>query len=607
MVRLSLQRKLAILVMGLVLLVMSVVTITGVRREIDAKRAETRDQVNLIAQMTAISVGKILSPSHREELDAKAEEICQRFVDLKYLRIYDIRGGVLSEFIHPKIRSWLGGVEPLSLGEIGLWSNRERRFVKQKGGIKSPVDVEYVTPVRIYSQDFGYLQLGFSDARLHAAVRAIIWQSVPMTVAMLLLGGVGASVLARRISRPIRHLSAVASELGAGRLEARAAVKTGDEVEVLGNVFNGMAVSLQSRIQELEVLQEMSARISSVLERDMLRNLIVKTFADHALVDRISLMEFAEDNPDELEVKAGFGLEEVHRFFRLPRGQGLAGQVVETQMHQIVENIAEFPDRKQFYKEEALPGKGSIPALCIPLLVKGEARGVVTLVEPKVTDQGFPRERVLFLTTLANQAAIALENARLYDEAITDGLTKVYVHRFFQYKLEEEVRLARRSGRPLTLLMLDIDHFKRLNDTYGHQQGDMALIEMARIMKTVVRVVDTTAAQRRPDIVARYGGEEFMIILPETAMPDAMGVAERLRKTVEEFQFTPVAGQEAPLKVTVSLGLAGWTTGLSRETLIAQADKALYRSKHGGRNRVSVYDDAVDGQAGADNERSQTA
>jgi diguanylate cyclase (GGDEF)-like protein len=174
------------------------------------------------------------------------------------------------------------------------------------------------------------------------------------------------------------------------------------------------------------------------------------------------------------------------------------------------------------------------------------------------------------------QRAIELEHARRL--AKLDSLTGLYNHRFFQERLGEEVKRSERHARPLALLLLDIDHFKEFNDTHGHITGDAVLREVSRLLLESSRV---------EDIVARYGGEEFAMILPETACEGAGVFADRVKRAFESDRLTE-PDLPRDMKITVSIGVAGWTAESTKESLLEAADQALYRAKREGRNRVCV-------------------
>jgi len=178
---------------------------------------------------------------------------------------------------------------------------------------------------------------------------------------------------------------------------------------------------------------------------------------------------------------------------------------------------------------------------------------------------------------LANELMEA--NKRLRDMAFKDGLTGLYNHRYFQELMGRELSRAERYRRPLSLIMIDIDHFKRINDTYGHPQGDVVLRSISRVIRKSIR---------ESDIAARYGGEEFAIVLPETDLKGAAIAAERLRRKVEAEKIK-LNGKE--IGVTISLGVASLERpqkGIKKSDIIDLADRALYKSKKSGRNRVTL-------------------
>ncbi|GAB4301008.1 MAG: diguanylate cyclase [Desulfuromonadia bacterium] len=170
-------------------------------------------------------------------------------------------------------------------------------------------------------------------------------------------------------------------------------------------------------------------------------------------------------------------------------------------------------------------------------------------------------------------------NARLQELINTDPLTMLFNRRYMMTTLEKEFQRSFRKGSPLSIVIADIDHFKRVNDTYGHQQGDVVLQRTASLAKEGLRVYD---------VAARYGGEEFVIILPETRHEEACAVAERLRQRVEATTFSPPLDT---VRLTISMGVASypWIDIDTVDTLIRCADSALYRAKESGRNRVVSY------------------
>ena len=255
-------------------------------------------------------------------------------------------------------------------------------------------------------------------------------------------------------------------------------------------------------------------------------------------------------------------------------GEGIAGTVF-LERKPIITNLGSADPR--YIVKDVLSDTKSL--LCAPLVAKGEVIGVINITNKK-RGKLFNQKDLEFITSLASQAAIAIENAKLYELATKDGMTKLYIYRHFYILLENEIRRCARYKRNMSLIMMDIDNFKRINDTYGHLTGDTILKTLAVTLQETVRKID---------IPARYGGEEFVVILPETNKEDAIVIAERIRKNISKIVVK--VNDTQTLSPTVSMGVAQYTTDAqTAKELINCADTALYHSKHNGKNVVSTYD-----------------
>ncbi len=216
--------------------------------------------------------------------------------------------------------------------------------------------------------------------------------------------------------------------------------------------------------------------------------------------------------------------------------------------------------------------------MMVPLTSHGSTSGLL-VAESHVADQ-FKERDLQMLSIVARSAALALENAELHKRTeeltLIDELTETYNYRYFVQKLQEEKKRALRYNLPLSLIMVDIDWFKKFNDSYGHEVGNIVLKELSRIIKRCIRDVD---------VFARYGGEEFVVILPQTPQVEASVIGERIREQVEKTIID--AGPTAKLRVTVSVGVSAFPeNGKSQEELVSVADQALYRAKGSGKNAV---------------------
>ncbi|HEY4842082.1 MAG TPA: diguanylate cyclase [Terriglobales bacterium] len=244
--------------------------------------------------------------------------------------------------------------------------------------------------------------------------------------------------------------------------------------------------------------------------------------------------------------------------------------------------------------------RGEGPSVCIPLIANGEAIGILAIQEDDrlhhppspseldadVDSDAFARRRQL-ATTVAEHIALAVANVNLKEalrlQAIRDPLTGLYNRRYMQEFLERELHSARRKRRPLSVIMLDLDHFKRYNDNFGHSAGDQALAAVGEMLLRTVRA---------EDIACRYGGEEFTLILPECPLSEAMVRAEEIRKRIKEYHFQQVQPERPDrpaAKLSCSIGVAAFDETTDRVDLLLKfADDALYQAKRAGRDRVVV-------------------
>lgn len=221
---------------------------------------------------------------------------------------------------------------------------------------------------------------------------------------------------------------------------------------------------------------------------------------------------------------------------------------------------------------EVLGGLGA--QLALPLVFKQQLVGLVAIGK-KAVGTPFRGKELEFLGTLAPLVANGIANAELYEMAILDSTTRLYMRRFFRQRCLEEIKRSQRYGEQVSLVMLDIDLFKRVNDAYGHPVGDQVLRELGAILRTHCR--------GDVDVPARYGGDEFVVLCPETRREDALILAERIRQVVEETRF---AGRG--IRLTVSVGVAtAPEDGQTYTELVAAVDRQLYGAKTGGHNRVS--------------------
>ncbi len=338
---------------------------------------------------------------------------------------------------------------------------------------------------------------------------------------------------------------------------------------------------LVKRVKELAVINEVSRAVSFMGDLEKTLNSIVEKGITALNAERGSiylldgkyekLVERAvlTAEPDE---KAETG-SDIKDMFKM--GKGIAGEVFSSNRPRLIQNTLHDRTFSQSGNEKSLVKS----LICVPLTIRDNPIGVMNLSSSQAS--AFNKDDLRTSVILANQAAVVIEKARLYNLATVDGLTGLVVRRHLESRMEEEFRRAARYKTPLAYIMTDIDHFKKFNDTYGHQIGDLVLKEVATLVREVVR---------ETDVAGRYGGEEFGVLLTETEPDGAMQFAERLRAAVESAVFESEAGD---LKVTISVGVCAIPANNPKSIaeMIKMADSALYVCKRNGRNRVERADD----------------
>lgn len=344
-------------------------------------------------------------------------------------------------------------------------------------------------------------------------------------------------------------------------------------------IFNRLArasTGWHARIRELELLDHSARELARSIELPH----VVATVARQAVAaipaaETVALIHRGAERETERFVVDAYDRERDH-FARMSiaRGDGASGRVLQTLAPLAIADLATSDI-------DVGPGgtEGVRSWLGVPIFVHGECEGVLA-VQSRVA-AAFTAADQRLLASLALQVGGALQNAHLYTMAMVDGLTGLFVRRYFDARVDEEIERARRFNTPFAVVMMDIDDFKHLNDTHGHLVGDRVLREVAAVVKREMRGVDTAA---------RYGGEELVVILPRTELVAALTLAERIRATLAERRIA--AGPDGPvLRVTASFGIAAYPESGrgNAEDLVRRADRALYRAKRAGKNRVELY------------------
>lgn len=333
---------------------------------------------------------------------------------------------------------------------------------------------------------------------------------------------------------------------------------------------------LRQKTKELSYFINVGKALTSTLEFKKVLRVIMQTAQLMVRSQSWSLL-LLDEPKQELYVESvkGISLDSV-RGVRYKMGEGPAGSVAETGLPLL---ITDFSNQKQIRRNEFLPHQKVESALCVPIISKRKAIGVIQMIN-RLDQTPFDENDLHLLLKLVDQAALAIERSYLYqkmsDLATTDDLTHLYNFRYLDQILEIEIRRCHRYRSAVSLIFLDLDHFKLVNDQYGHLMGSQVLIEVANLLVKSLRDVD---------IIARYGGDEFVVILPETNVETTNRIAHRVRNAIRSFEFLKKEG--LALHLSASFGIAGFPEHAKNKTdLIRLADQAMYKAKVMGRDKI---------------------
>ncbi len=345
---------------------------------------------------------------------------------------------------------------------------------------------------------------------------------------------------------------------------------------------------LVQELDDLRTLSQLTDFLSSTLDPQEILHMIVKKISEHIPVSRCSILSVRHEGDDTVQVVSTFEDRSERNLYLDLKKYPEIRKALETKRSVVIKDAQKATVMNPVIK--AIKGLDIKSIAVIPIMFRNEIIGTLFLRTSRKKYEFSEREIKLF-QEIANAASKALNNAFLFMElrqqrsdleklTITDYLTGIYNIRYLYHCLESEFSLSMRHGTPLSCLMFDIDHFKRVNDTHGHRTGDMVLMEFAGLIQ------DHT---RKSDIFARYGGEEFVMLLPQAGIEGALSKAKMIKSAVEEYRFK---GLKRSSKLTISIGISACPHKKIKEQddLIRLADEALLRAKDEGRNRILIFE-----------------
>src|SRR5206468_8112511 len=342
------------------------------------------------------------------------------------------------------------------------------------------------------------------------------------------------------------------------------------------------ATGSDRKVQEITIFHDVAKALTSSLDLDSILQTIMEKMAEYFRPDTWSLL-MVDEQKNELYFAIAVGSASAAlKNIRLKVGEGIAGHVAKYGERLIVPDVRS--DKRFSKRIDKVTQMETQSIICVPLKSKLRVLGVIQLVN--VNMNHFPEAESFFLQSLCAYAAMAIENARsverIQELTITDDCTGLYNARHLYKTLEAEVYRSHRFGYEFSVVFIDLDHFKQVNDTYGHLVGSKLLTEIGFKIKSQLRLID---------YAFRYGGDEFVVLLPQTNKDSAMIVAKRLRDMMRSTTFNI---EDIPLNIRASMGVASYPEDAkSAHEIIRQADEMMYMVKNSSRDNIAVAQQGV--------------
>ncbi len=541
------------------------------RSQLTAMRAESL--LRGVSEMHSSVLGYVFTrnAAFLRGYEAASSSVLQDFALLRNLASGDPAMIAPLNAIQRDVQDWQNQWAEPSIGKVKAGQAAEAAAAVVKGSQRFSGIEEELAQFRRANQRAAAARRNKSQSAIHQALVWGILLAVLFAALLLLL----AHFASRRLVEPVNQLIQASDRLRQGDFEPALPPVTENEFGVLSQSFLHMARALRQDREELAALKRFSEAVTECTSESEVYDHILHALRDRFHPDQVILFKLRAEE-DFLEVVASLN----------PLPAEVQEWPVMEGKHSCKAVRMGRPFRVNDVRTEPLcPGKFVLPTegsyYCGPLIAGGIIIGAVRLHAAA----GFwTPERESLLESYLSTAASVLSNLRLLqtmrEQANIDPLTGLYNRRFCEDYARKLMAMARRKNTPLGFIMMDIDHFKSMNDIYGHEVGD-------RILKQFAKTV--TQSMRETNLTARFGGEEFVVLLPDTDAKACQLVAERIRRAVSHMALPPVKEKAIP-QITVSLGIAVYPDhGALLEEVLQASDRALYESKRAGRNRATLY------------------